>query len=124
MHAKACGPSCRLKPADHAGRSTCSKRRDDYNRRLMSQEKTDFRELIHEAEELEEEFVPPEPAAPDFPEIASGKIFLFLITFYTIAIGFRVLAMEGPSFFALLKAFIKPGAEVPNSPSILLDYFL
>jgi len=92
----------------------------------MTAKTDDLRELIHEADGLEQEFVPPEPAVPQlaFPEVASGKIFLFLIAFYAVAIGVRVFLVDGPSLFALLKHFAKPGITVPDSPSILFDYFL
>lgn len=92
----------------------------------MSANTKDFRELIHEADELEREFVPPESAVPslEIPEVSSGRIFLFLIAFYALAVGFRIFFLEGPSLFSLLKHFARPGITVPNSPSILFDYFL
>ena len=92
----------------------------------MSADKNEYREILHEAEELETDFVPPAPVAPDLgiPEVASGKIFLFLLSFYAIAIGFRILFLEGPSIFSLFKAFMKPGVDIPESPSVLFDYFL
>lgn len=92
----------------------------------MSANTENLRELIHEAGELEREFVPPESAVPSLPipEVASGKIFLFLAAFYALAVGFRVFFLDGPNLLALLKHFAKPGINVPNSPSILYDFFL
>ena len=92
----------------------------------MSANTKEFRELIHEADELEREFVLPESAVTplEIPEVSSGKIFLVLIVFYAAAFGFRIFFVEGPSLFSLLKHFAKPGLTVPNSPSILFDYFL
>lgn len=84
------------------------------------------REIIHEAGELEGKAAPPSPEIPalDIPEIPSGKIYLFLILFYGSIIAIRLLFIEGPSLFVLLKQFTRPDLDVPRSPSILLDYFL
>jgi membrane protein YqaA with SNARE-associated domain len=92
----------------------------------MKADPKELREIVHEVSELEHEAAPPQPAFPPlaFPEISSGKIFVFLILFYTAAFAARFLFFEGPSLLSLLKHFTKPGATVPHSGSILFDYFL
>lgn len=92
----------------------------------MSSDRNDLRHAIDQAEKPEVELVPPEPAVatPAIPDIASGKIYIFLIAFYALALVFRVFFLHGPSLLALLKHLAKPGIVVPDSPSILFDYFL
>ena len=87
---------------------------------------TDASELIHETSELEQKAGPPSPELPalKIPEIASGKIYLFLIAFYLSILGLRIFVVHGPSLFVLLKQFAKPDLVVPRSLSILIDYFL
>lgn len=88
-------------------------------------EKGPIRELVHEASELEREMTPPGPGFPRLviPDIAVKKLFLFLIAFYSIAILFRILFLEGPTFVSILKDITKPGFTVPPSSSILFGFF-
>lgn len=95
----------------------------------MNQKKTEkdsAEELAREAIKLEQEVIPPSPELPvlEIPEIASGKIYVFLLSFYGIALFVRFFFLHGPSIFALLKQFAHPGISVPKSPSILMDCFL
>lgn len=84
------------------------------------------REVIRENGKLQPDGTSPSPEMPllDIPEIPSGKIYLFLLAFYGGIIAIRLLFVEGPSLFVLLKQFTRPEMAVPRSPSILLDYFL
>jgi membrane protein YqaA with SNARE-associated domain len=83
------------------------------------------REVIHEVSELEREALPPSPALPPLPipEIASGKIFLFLLAFYATAILIRISLIEGPTFISTLKHIAEPGYTVQPSGSILFGFF-
>ncbi len=89
-------------------------------------EKTELREIIREADELESEIVPPSPAMPplEIPEVPVKRIIVFLVLFYVITVGFRIVVLEGPSFLGMLKTLGKSGAQVPESPTILFGYFL
>lgn len=84
------------------------------------------RELIHEVSELEAEVVPPAPALPPLiiPEIPVGRVFVFLIGFYALAVATRSLFLEGPSLFVLFKHLGKATPQISPTPSILFDYFL
>lgn len=92
----------------------------------MIKEKGPIRELIDEANQLEQEVVPPAPALPplSIPDIASGKIYIFLFAFYLSAVAVRLLFLEGPTFISILKDITKPGFTVAPTDSILFGYFL
>lgn len=92
----------------------------------VEHEVEEVRELIHEAGELEQELVPPASAVPELavPEVASGRIYIFLGSFYAAAILLRIFVVHGPSLFTFLRHFTKAGVELPHSWSILYDYFL
>lgn len=83
-------------------------------------------ELAREVGKLEREVVPPSPELPvlEIPDIASGKIYVFLLSFYAIALFVRLSFLQGPSIFALIKQFARPEISLPKSPSILMDCFL
>ena len=92
-------------------------------------DKSDAKEIVEEVGELEaeQEVAPPKPHLPtlEVPEIASGRIFIFLICFYAIAFSLRFFVFTGPSLLTFLKHFAKPtGQPVPHTPSILIDCFL
>lgn len=89
-------------------------------------EKGELRELLHEAEELEEEVVPPKSALPPLPipDIALGRLLLFLILFFAALVFARAMYSEGPSIISLLKSFARKGAAPPSNTAVLLDYFL
>ena len=88
--------------------------------------RTEMRELLDEASQLEREVMPPHSAMPTvvIPEIASKQVTLFLLCFYGGMVLLRILWIEGPSFSSLLKQIGKPGFTVPQSGSILYGYFL
>lgn len=65
-----------------------------------------------------------ESAPLQIPEIPSGKIFTFLIAFYSIMILIRIFLLPGPSLFSLIKSIAKPGMTPPMTGSILMDFFL
>src|SRR5262245_46577204 len=73
-------------------------------------------------EEPRNENVQPPPL--QIPEIRSGRIFVFLIVFYTSMILVRIFFLPGPSLLSLIRHFAKPGDLPPMSGSILMDYFL
>src|SRR3990172_637161 len=83
------------------------------------------REVIHEVGELEREALPPSPALPPLaiPEIASGKIFLFLLAFYVTALLVRILLIEGPTFISTLRHISEADYRVQPSGSILFGFF-
>ncbi len=70
--------------------------------------------------------VPPEELLSPLaiPEIRVKRIFIFLIVFYSIVILIRVLYVDGPSLFTLLKEIRKPDVQIPRAGSILFDFFL
>jgi membrane protein YqaA with SNARE-associated domain len=83
------------------------------------------RELIEEVKELEQEVAPPDPAFVPLavPKVPVGKIIVFLVCFYTAAILLRAFVLHGAGIVALVKAFIKPGAQITARGSILFDFF-
>jgi len=89
----------------------------------MTVDKSELKEVIEEAEELEAEVVPPDPALPPVAigDIPVGRILIFLVSFYLIVVGARFF-MEGPSFLSLLKHLGKE--PVPHSLTILYGYFV
>lgn len=97
------------------------------NNNNNSNNKEEIQEVLREAGQLEEEIVPPEPALPPLaiPEIALGRLLLFLALFYGIALLSRAAFFHGPSIVALVKTFVKRGGAVPPSNyAVLFDYFL
>ena len=84
------------------------------------------RDLIHEVNELEQEALPPDSALPTLaiPEISTGRLFVFQISFYVIAFAIRGFYLEGPGLLSLIKHFVKPGGTLTPGPSILFDFFL
>lgn len=82
--------------------------------------------MIHQNGKPQPDGTPLSPELPplNIPEIPSGTIYLFLLAFYGAIIAIRLLFLDGPSLFVLLKQFTRPDLVVPRSPSILLDYFL
>lgn len=86
----------------------------------------DVRKVVSEADQLQQEILPPAAAIPPLaiPEVSVGKLFVFLIFFYSAAVALRLFFLPGPSLLALLKQIAKPNVVVPHSASILFDYFL
>jgi|GEM_PF-2292962 len=91
----------------------------------MSVDKSEVREVIREAGELETELVPPEPALPPLtiPEIPIKRVLIFLISFYLVVFTLRFF-MEGPSFLSMLRNLGKQGAQSSHSLTILYGYFV
>ena len=89
----------------------------------LSVDKSELKEVIQEAEQLEEEIVPPQPALPPLAigEIPVARILIFLISFYLIVFTVRFF-MEGPSFLGLIKHLGKE--PVPRSLTILYGFFV
>jgi membrane protein YqaA with SNARE-associated domain len=89
----------------------------------LSVDKSDLKEVIEEAEKLEAEIVPPQPALPPLGigEIPVGRILIFLLSFYLIVFVFRFF-LEGPSFLSLVKHLGKE--PIPRSFTILYGYFV
>jgi membrane protein YqaA with SNARE-associated domain len=88
-------------------------------------DKGQFRELIEEAGQLEEEMVPPAPALPSpYPEINIRKILIFLALFYSSAAVVRIFFLHGPGFLSTLKSFSVPGSQPPAAGSVLFGFFL
>jgi membrane protein YqaA with SNARE-associated domain len=90
----------------------------------MSVDKSEIKEVIKEAGELEQEVVAGPSTQPPLviPEIPIKKVFIFLICFYATVIVLR-FTMEGPSFLSLVKT-MKPGAQTPHSYTILYGFFV
>lgn len=88
--------------------------------------KGEVAEIVHEVNELEVEALPPGSAMPPLaiPEIRSFRMFVVLAVFYVSVILTRVLFVHGPSLFTFLRHFTKSNPTVPNSGSILLDFFI
>jgi membrane protein YqaA with SNARE-associated domain len=87
-------------------------------------DKGEIKEIVREADKLEREVLPPEPAVPATPRIANKPVTVFLVCFYAALFLIRFAWLEGPSFFSILKQIVKPNFIVPASGSILWGYFL
>jgi membrane protein YqaA with SNARE-associated domain len=92
----------------------------------MMEEKGEIREILHEAEELEEEVVPPKSALPPLtiPDVRLGRLLLFLGLFFATLLIARATCGTGPSIVALVKSFARKGTAPPSNMAVLLDYFL
>jgi membrane protein YqaA with SNARE-associated domain len=91
----------------------------------MSMEKSEVREIIREAGEMQTEAVPPSSALPplSIPEIPIKRVLIFLVFFYLIVFTLQFF-MEGPSFLSMLKTMGKQGGKTPYSLTILYGYFV
>lgn len=89
-------------------------------------DKEEIKEVVREADELASEAAPPAAALPPLaiPDIAVGRIFLFLGLFYAAAIAVRLLFIEGPALWTLIDAISKSPSAVPATTSVLYDFFL
>jgi membrane protein YqaA with SNARE-associated domain len=92
----------------------------------MSVDKSEIKEVIEEAGELEQEVVAgkTDQLPLVIAEIPIKKVFIFLVCFYATVTLLR-FTMEGPSFLTLVKT-MKPGSSVhlPHSYTILYGYFV